>query len=109
MLLTSGELRLAVVGGGVNGTRQINDGVWHHVAAVLVNDGTPDASEVKLYVDGIEETTTSSSQAIDTAGYYNVKIGVLGSTLRYFKGWIDDIRIYDRSLDPNEIEFLANY
>lgn len=29
--------------------------IWHHVAAVWSNDGTPDVTDVMLYVDGILE------------------------------------------------------
>ncbi len=100
MLLSTGEPRLAVAGGGVGATTQINDGNWHHVAAVFENDGSPDVSDVKLYVDGIEEGTTSSSQVINTASYYKVKIGA------YFDGLIDDVRIYKTALSRDQILFI---
>jgi predicted outer membrane repeat protein len=104
MLRSTGELRLAVTGGGINGTTDVADGQWHHVAAVLPNDGTPHVSDVKLYVDGNEESTTFSEQAINTASYYKVKIGVMSvGTPQYFNGKIDEVRIYNRDLSAEEI------
>ena len=103
-----GQIRLGVGGGGIIGSTIVNDGFWHHVAAVLLNDGTPDANDIKLYVDGIEESTTSTSQTINTAISYKVKIGVFGSSLRYFNGLIDDVRIYNRALSEEEIDILAD-
>jgi glycoprotein endo-alpha-1,2-mannosidase len=102
-----GELRVGVNGGGVIGATQVNDGTWHHVAAVLP-EGASDANQIELYVDGeIETQTTSTSKAINTANVYKVKIGVFGSSLRYFNGLIDDVRIYSRALSETEIEALA--
>jgi len=104
---SGGLIRLEVSGGAIGGSTIVNDGFWHHVAAVFLNDGTPDVSDVKLYVDGIEESTTSAGQAINTAGVYDVKIGIFGSSGRYFNGLIDDVRIYDRALSQDEIENIA--
>jgi len=102
-----GLLRLAVYGGYIKSSTNVADGVWHHVAAVLP-EGVSDANEVELYVDGLMETqTTSSSQLIDTANYYKVKIGAYNDPDRYFNGLIDDVRIYNRALGQDEIENIA--
>ncbi len=67
------------------------------------DDGSPNADEIKLYVDGSEETGyTISSQAINTASGDNVKIGTYNS-VNYFKGKIDDVRIYDFALTDEMI------
>ena len=57
----TGSLRIEVAGGYVYGTTLINDGSWHHVAVVLEDDGSPDISEVRLYVDGQQETIAGVS------------------------------------------------
>ena len=85
----------------------MTDDGWHHVAAVLENDGTPNLNEVKLYVDGVEEAVPGGGVAINTLYSKNVKIGVYGSSAKYFKGLIDDVRIYDRALTEAEIQVLA--
>ena len=39
----------------VEGTTDLNDGEWHHVA------GTYDGSDIRIYVDGVEEGSTAAS------------------------------------------------
>jgi len=105
---TVGALRIAVQGGSITGDTDISDNLWHHVAAVLDNDGSPDVSEVKLYVNGIEESYSSvSGQAINTAAVDDVIIGAINNT-GYFDGKIDDVRIYDKALSVGEIQQLYN-
>ena len=72
----AGRLRLQTMGGNIVGSIDLRDNNWHHVAVVLDSDGTPDNAEVKLYVDGVEETYSGiDSQAINTASNSNVTIG----------------------------------
>jgi len=73
----SGQLRIEVGGGYKISSTIVNDDNWNHVAAVLVDDGSPDVDEVKLYINGTEETVYSSvsSQAINTVSGTNVSIG----------------------------------
>lgn len=105
----TGSLRTEVQGGYIYGTTSLTDDVWHHVAVVLDSDGSPDVAEVQLYVDGQLETTAGVlAQPIDTAADQDVNIGVFAkSAYRFFNGFIDDVRIYDRALTPQEIQTLA--
>jgi hypothetical protein len=72
----------------------ITDGVWHRVGFVW------DGSNRILYVDGVEVARdTQANLAGSTGGLY---LGV-GSTLApgtFWKGLIDDVRIYDRAVRP---------
>jgi arylsulfatase A-like enzyme len=106
-LLQSGMARLEVTGGWVQGSRLVNDGQWHHIACTFTNDGTPDATDAKLYVDGTPETSLSSqaSQAINTIATNSVTIGTEGQG-RYFSGVIDEAQIYNRALSSTEIANL---
>ena len=103
----SGMLQVQVGGGSIYGSSVLTDGAWHHVAAVLDNDGSPNLNEIKLYVDGTEEAVPITSIAICTSYSDVVKIGVYGTTAKYFNGLIDDVRIYDRALSEAEIQVLA--
>ena len=107
MMLETGQFRVVVNGGAIKGTSKINDGLWHHVAVVWADDGTPDISDAKLYVDGIEEVTSGSPYPVDTSSDNNVTIGVYPGGTRFFNGRIDDFRIYDRALDATEIKSLG--
>ncbi|MHC4677009.1 MAG: LamG-like jellyroll fold domain-containing protein [Planctomycetota bacterium] len=110
---STGRLRIEVQGGYKISSTIVNDGIWHHVAAVLIDDGSPDVDEVKLYIDGQEESFYSSvsSQGINTVSGTNVSIGAAlfnyPSLIMPFTGQIDDVRIYDRVLFGNEIKLLS--
>lgn len=77
------------------------NGQWHHLA------GTYDGSEVKLYVDGQLQDTTSHTGSIDTDTYDLNIARNSEETGRFYEGAIDDIRIYSRALDADEIAQLA--
>jgi hypothetical protein len=71
---------------------------WTHLA------GTWDGSSFRLYVNGVQagSATSSAGSLVPTTG--KVRIGGPESySNEYFKGVIDDVRIYDRALSPVEI------
>ena len=103
-----GQLRTEVQGGNIIGTTLINDGFWHHIAVVVEDDGSADITEVHLYVDGNpEEISASVDEPVNTGNVYNVRIGVYDVSQRFFKGLIDEVRIYDRPLSEAEIQQIA--
>ncbi len=107
-LVEGGNARLEITGGWVQGTRLVNDGSWHHIACTFQSDGTPDATEVKLYVDGTSEAISSSQSAtVNTLGVGPVQIGSDVQN-RYFPGVIDEVHIYNRALSAAEISALYN-
>jgi hypothetical protein len=80
---------------------------WHHFAAVF-ND---DQNVCKLYVDGIEKASTSTTVTIPYSGLGSkTVIGAHGNgqTTYDFSGRIDDVRIYSRALCPVEIQNLGS-
>jgi RHS repeat-associated protein len=107
----TGALRAEVANGYIYGTTLINDGLWHHIAVVLADDGSPDISEARLYVDGQIDTTIGGVLAcpVNTSVGQDVSIGVYTTyPARYFQGRIDDVRIYSRALSAEEIENFAD-
>lgn len=76
-------------------------GAWSYVTATY-NATTGD---VKLYVDGTEVSTTRNTLRVPNPNpSYNMHIGVTGGPLTmYFKGSIDEVRVYNRTLTPAEI------
>ncbi|MEO2004931.1 MAG: LamG domain-containing protein, partial [Candidatus Poribacteria bacterium] len=72
-------------------------GEWHHVA------GTFDGEEITVYIDGKEERRgpcAGEVAAVDAPLY----IGTRGGSGRPTDGAYDEIRIYNRALDDEEIE-----
>lgn len=109
-ILPTGELELYV--GGPSGwdfghcitTVTLADNQWHHVAAVFDN-GDPDDSKEKLYVDGQLQIDIRSFP-LSTQASNDVMIGaslISGTPANFFNGLIDDICIYNRALTTNEI------
>jgi hypothetical protein len=80
---------------------------WHHFAGVF-ND---DANYCKLYVDGIEVASVSTTVTIPWSGLgTKTMLGTHGngSTNFDFSGKIDDVRVYNRALCPAEVLDLKN-
>ncbi|MCH9022572.1 MAG: lamin tail domain-containing protein, partial [Planctomycetes bacterium] len=101
-------LRVAVFDGTVIGSTPITTGAWHHVAAVLFDDGSANSSEIQLYVDGqLETLSLVTSNPIDTSSDANVRIGAMVDTSPHFNGLIDDVQIYSRALSPEELAKLS--
>jgi len=105
------SLRLECGRGNTYGTTDLVDGEWHHVAVVLVDDGSPDVSELLLYVDGKLDPIdpTGTPRAMNTSSGGEFRIGYdLNNTGRTFDGMIDDVRIYDRALSADDIQALMD-
>jgi len=105
---TDGAIRVEVSGGYIVGSTDITDQEWHHVAATWADDGSPDVTDVKLYVDGVlEGVSAQQAQSINTSNGKIVQIGTDHANRRW-KGWIDDTQVYSRALTDSEISSLAN-
>lgn len=103
--LNGGRLRVEVEGGHVRGSTTINDGEWHHVAAVFSNDGTPDVTDVLLYVDGVlEPIGNSNSQSVDTIDSLDVVIGYSSLFGQHFLGQLDEVRIWNVARTQEQIQ-----
>jgi len=71
-------------------------------------DGSADASNLKLYVNG-ELKSTGVLSSPSTAPLNNLHIGCPSTYVSYiFEGLIDEVRIYNRVLTPTEIQEIYN-
>jgi len=78
---------------------------------VLIDDGSPDVSELLLYVDGKLDPIApgGTPNQMDTASGVEFRIAYdLNNTGRTYDGMIDDVRIYDRALSADEIQALMD-
>ncbi len=101
-----GTLRLELGFGNTIAGTPVNDGQWHHVACTLDNLTMPNSTDVKFYVDGQSDAVVGGAPvAINTLALNDV---LIGSDIqnRFFKGAIDEVRIYDRALSSAEIAAL---
>lgn len=110
---TNHRLRLEVQGGAIVGSTNLNDGQWHHVAAVcgdFNDDDTINVDETKLYVDGVaDRISTVSSRAMNTAAGTTAVLGGSNHSATYsFAGEIDELRIFPEALSAAEVQALAS-
>ena len=114
LMVSDGEVR--VEGGTCNVSTSganLEDGKWHHIAYTFdkVDGGT--ITDGKIYVDGIlwaETTNYRGGTMLNTAYGANVIIGETFYNSNYFfRGTIDDVRIYDYVVNAEELrnEFCA--
>ena len=113
LYIEDGKIRLNL------STRVLDDGVaaetiqaiqlerWQHIAATYDGSKTPEG--IRIFIDGIEQDLDG---LLDLVGNrlpqrYPLRIGASGSTKPNFRGSIDDVRIYDRVLEPEEIAVVS--
>jgi hypothetical protein len=87
----------------VRGKTGLNDGYWHHVAA------TYDARRQiqALYVDGELENAAKIGGKLRRVAGETINIGGRFNGCSSWQGLIDDVRIYDYALAPEQVRALA--
>ncbi|AQT67121.1 Alpha-amylase/pullulanase [Anaerohalosphaera lusitana] len=78
----------------------VNDGEWHHVAAVR------DGDDGFIYIDG-SLSGSGSGSVRDLNGGIGVGVGAdIRDNNKHFQGVIDEVRIYDRALGGDAVHEL---
>ncbi len=85
-------------------TGSISLNKWYHVAVTFDNSASP---KMRIYIDGVERT--SGSPPAPSSLSTDLLIGKRGkaSSPYWFNGLIDDVRIYGRVLNADEVRGLA--
>jgi len=106
---TNGHIRMGAGGGQVEGFTDVTDGNWHHVVVTIKENATTSSSDVRIYVDGRDDTQESTdTQAYDIVSEWDLTIGYRPSQAdRFLIGQIDEFYLYDRVLSPAEAAGLA--
>jgi len=86
-----------------NGTTALDVDTWYHVAAVIKGP-----TDMDIYINGVDDGGTYSGSGGSL--YYTANndsfIGSYGGFSHFFDGIIDDVRVYDRALFPEEVKEL---
>ena len=105
MLNNSGQ-----VGFGIQtGTGYISNNTWHNIVCIFPN--TTASNACKIYIDGVERITGTSTLGSVTRNTSNGGLGgrfYSGSLSLPFNGSIDQVRIFDTALDSGEVTTLYN-
>lgn len=82
-----------------NNTSAVTAAEWHHVTVTAAGPGTGK----KIYINGVKVAEDESSSGPYGQVTNPLTFGYAGYGAEYFKGSIDDIRIYSRELSQAEI------
>jgi hypothetical protein len=102
---TGNSVHMGITGGNYfDATAPIvTDNQWHHYA------GTYDGTTATIYVDGVVAATRTYGGQIGDSSAYNLYIGENSqATGRQLHGLMDDVRIYDRAVSPQQLLALIN-
>lgn len=85
-------------------TTSISNGTWYHIA--MVRSGT----SLKLYVNGTEESSTTTSASFDGSADKNFFAGIANASGTEYNGYIDELRIsntarYTTTFTPSTTPF----
>ena len=87
-------------------THQLNNGVWHHLVAILPA-GKRNRSDILLYVDGKEGESYGQwgqQNTLDTGEDFDFRIGGRWDNWDKFIGAMDDVRLYSSVLRDFDIK-----
>jgi len=106
-LAPTGKLRVDVSKDGtsyeclVSSTSPISANSWQHVATTFSN------GLLTLYVNGVEiASSTTTFSLLNSKTSVPLNIGRTPDNIQYFKGLIDEARIYNRALSATDIQGL---
>jgi len=87
-------------------TNELKPG-WQHVAVTY--DGKRLAAGVRIYLDGVEQQTTVLFDELNQtfATKEPLRIGTGGGPASRFKGQVDELRVYSRTIEASEARILA--
>jgi hypothetical protein len=87
----------------IKSTTAINDGRWHHVAAVRSRA----TGALHVFVDGkLEATGTGSTQSLTAPPWLTIGESQTGAS--HFRGSLADVRIYQKALSAPQIAALGH-
>ncbi|MCU0437614.1 MAG: T9SS type A sorting domain-containing protein [Raineya sp.] len=76
----------------------VNDGAWHHVAV------TRSGNNMQIFIDGDLNASGSAVDVLVPVGNVPLTFGSLQTNLNYFKGQLDEIRVFSTVRSEPEIE-----
>ncbi len=103
-------------------TTAILDNRWYHISVVVLppgnstTGGVGNCNNIRIFINGYHDTLAPFGTGFEANPINTVKsssssldwlyVGSHG-LLNYFSGWMDDVRVYDYALTPDEILGLA--
>jgi hypothetical protein len=89
-------------GSTVKSAAPINDNLWHHV--VMTRDAT--SRRLQIFIDGKLSKAADGQEAGPKSTMFAAIGRITNSSKPYFKGQLDDVRIWNRVISPVEVTAL---
>ena len=93
---------ISVDGNRVSAPMELNDNVWHMMTITY-----KELTNLSMYVDGSLVDSIVPNETV-SSNNYNYTIGARYTGVAPFNGLVDELKIYNRSLTPEEITNLYN-
>ena len=93
---------------GYTTSNKIQNGVWHHIVAIFQGAASENTLKALIYIDGSQELLTFANTFPSNTGNIDQDAYIGKYITDFFRGKIDDIRIYNRTLTEQEIIALYN-
>jgi len=92
----------------ITGSTILTDNTWYHI--VVTYNGSSTAAGLKMYINGVLETPTVNQNSLSASilSSESTNIGLLQTGANPFKGKIDELVIYNQTLNQSTIDFRYN-
>ena len=97
------KLVLGVGGGSQTGSSDVANNTWH-VAVIQLTGGT-NSSNIKLYIDGVEESYATASKAINT-GAATLTLGAIADT-NFANFDLAELRLYAGAISADRVATIG--
>lgn len=88
-----------------NGGTALSGDVWNFVSTVYHNSNTT----LQTYLNGILDSNQTLTGSVNDAPTANVYIGSRDASTSFFRGMIDELRVYNCALTTEELALIKSY
>ncbi|MCB0448160.1 MAG: choice-of-anchor D domain-containing protein, partial [Gelidibacter sp.] len=101
----TGKLEMTWKNGGtrtITSNTTIPENIWHHVA-IIYGGGS-----ANLYIDGVLDRTAALAAPANTNQSFYIAAAGKNTPTQFFKGNIDEVRVWNIALTPDQLRFIMN-
>ena len=80
---------------------------WQHF--FITDDGSSKAEGVRIYINGDPVETVRDNLNQKIRNYASFNVGKYSDEYGFFDGKIDELRVYDRTLSPEEVAQVVEF
>lgn len=110
------EVRSSSATGSVTGSVTVNNNAWNLITVIVTRDSTGTTNSIHQYINGTLDGTTTFSGLINAGSggglqlnEQTVYIGSRNTTGNFYRGRMDELRIYNTALTTSQISKIYNF